>query len=128
MARRRIPLQRALVVGLNARFYKGLQIKSSYNVVARYRLGQSTQTFTANNNVLNPFDSAWNRGRSNLTSPAGSNFGGVWDSDFTEEERMMEKQLLNGFTISRPHHDSPVCFTPLLQGLVRPNTDSRRCT
>jgi hypothetical protein len=46
----------ALVVGLNRRFYKGFQIQSSYTWSHATDFGQSTQTFTATNNVLNPFD------------------------------------------------------------------------
>jgi len=107
----------ALVIGVNRRFYKSFQIQSSYTWSHATDFGQSTQTFTATNNVLNPFDIGLESGRSNFDIRQRFNFGGVWTPDFYKGERMIGKQLLNGFTISPLITiSSGVPFTPLLQG------------
>ena len=56
----------ALVIGVNRRFYKGFQIQSSYTYSHTSDYGQSSQTFTASNNVLNPFNLGEELGRSNF--------------------------------------------------------------
>jgi outer membrane receptor protein involved in Fe transport len=107
----------ALVIGVNRRFYKSFQIQSSYTWSHATDFGQSSQTFTATNNVLNPFDTGLESGRSNFDIRQRFTFGGVWTPDFYKGERMIGKQLLNGFTISPLITiSSGVPFTPLIQG------------
>lgn len=107
----------ALVIGVNRRFYKSFQIQSSYTWSHATDFGQSSQTFTATNNVLNPFDTGLESGRSNFDIRQRFTFGGVWSPDFYKGERMIGKQLLNGFTISPLITiSSGVPFTPLIQG------------
>jgi Carboxypeptidase regulatory-like domain/TonB dependent receptor len=107
----------ALVVGVNRRFYKGFQIQSSYTWSHATDFGQSSQTFTATNNVLNPFDAALESGRSNFDIRQRFTFAGVWTPDFYKGQNAIVKQLANGFTISPLITiSSGVPFTPLLQG------------
>ena len=56
----------ALVVALNRRLYKGFQIQSSFTYSHSNDAGQSSQTFTATNNVLNPFNLGLEQSRSNF--------------------------------------------------------------
>jgi hypothetical protein len=107
----------ALVVGLNRRFYKGFQIQSSFTWSHSIDYGQSSQTFTAANNVLNPFDLAAEKGRSNFDIRQRFSFGAVWTPDIYRGESHLFKGLVNGFTISpliNVSSGSP--FTPLIQG------------
>ncbi len=107
----------ALVVGVNRRFYKSFQIQSSYTWSHATDFGQSSQTFTATNNVLNPFDIGLESGRSNFDIRQRFTFGGVWTPDFYKGQKELVKQLANGFTISPLITiSSGVPFTPLIQG------------
>ncbi|MGB7847826.1 MAG: TonB-dependent receptor [Candidatus Acidiferrum sp.] len=107
----------ALVVGVNRRFYKGFQIQSSYTYAHSSDFGQSSQTFTATNNVLNPFNLSAESGRSNFDIRHRFTFGGVWTPDLYKGENTAGKQLLNGYTISPLITiSSGAPFTPLLQG------------
>jgi len=107
----------AMVIGVNRRFYKSFQIQSSYTWSHATDFGQGSTTFTATNNVLNPFDTGLESGRSNFDIRQRFTFGGVWTPDFYKGERMIGKQLLNGFTISPLITiSSGVPFTPLIQG------------
>jgi len=90
----------ALVVALNRRFYKGLQLQGSYTFSHTNDFGQSSQTFTATNNVLNPFDLAAEEGRSNFDIRERFVMGVVWTPDVYKGESTPLKQLVNGFTIS----------------------------
>jgi outer membrane receptor protein involved in Fe transport len=90
----------ALVVALNRRFYKGLQIQSSFTYSHSNDYGQSSQTFTATNNVLNPFNLAGEYGRSNFDIRERFAFGAVWTPDFYKGESKLLRQAANGYTIS----------------------------
>jgi Carboxypeptidase regulatory-like domain len=90
----------ALVVALNRRFYKGLQIQGSFTFSHTNDFGQSSQTFTASNNVLNPFDLAAEDGRSNFDIRERFAMGVVWNPDFYKGDSNPLKQLFNGFTFS----------------------------
>jgi hypothetical protein len=90
----------ALVVALNRRFYQGFQIQTSFTYSHAYDAGQSTQTFTATNNVLNPFDLTQEQGRSNFDIRERFAFGAVWTPDLYKGSHLLLKELVNGFTIS----------------------------
>ena len=90
----------SLVIGLNRRFYKTFQIQSFYTYSRTFDYGQSSQTFTATNNVLNPFDLSAEYGRSNFDIRHRFTFGGVWTPDFYKGDKQITKQLLDGYTIS----------------------------
>jgi hypothetical protein len=107
----------AFVVALNRRFYKGFQIQSSFTYSHSNDAGQSSQTFTATNNVLNPFNLGLEESRSNFDVRERFAFGAVWTPDFYKGESMLMKQLVNGFTISPLlGASSGAPFTPLLSG------------
>jgi outer membrane receptor protein involved in Fe transport len=107
----------ALVLALNRRFYKGFQIQSSFTFSHSNDYGQSSQTFTAANNVLNPFNLAGEYGRSNFDIRQRFSFGAVWTPDIYRGESKLFKQVVNGFTISPlVNVSSGAPFTPLLQG------------
>ena len=107
----------AMVIGVNRRFYRGFQIQSSYTWSHATDFGQSSQTFTATNNVSNPFALGLESGRSNFDIRQRFTFGGVWTPDFYKGQSMIGKQLLNGFTISPLLTiSSGVPFTPTIQG------------
>jgi len=107
----------ALVIGVNRRFYKGFQIQSSYTYSHSTDYGQSSQTFSAANNVLNPFDLGGELGRSNFDIRHRFIFGGVWTPDVYKGESKIFQYLANGYTFSPLINvSSGAPFTPLLQG------------
>jgi outer membrane receptor protein involved in Fe transport len=107
----------ALVVSVNRRFYKGFQIQSSYTFAHSYDFGQSSQTFSTSNNVLNPFDLAGEYSRSNFDIRHRFVFGAVWTPEVYKGENHILQHLANGYTISPLLVvSSGAPFTPLLQG------------
>ncbi|HXN51308.1 MAG TPA: TonB-dependent receptor [Candidatus Acidoferrum sp.] len=107
----------ALVVALNRRFYQGFQIQTSFTYSHARDAGQSSQTFTVANNVLNPFDLSQEQGRSNFDVRERFNFGAVWTPDLYKGSRLILKELVNGFTISPLISiSSGAPYTALIQG------------
>lgn len=107
----------ALVVALNRRFYRGFQIQSAYTYAHATDYGQSSQTFTAANNVLNPFDLNAELGRSNFDIRHRFTFGAVWTPDVYKGQSRIFKHLVNGYTISPlVTASSGAPFTPLISG------------
>ena len=68
----------ALVLALNRRFTKGLQVQTSYTYSKATDNGQSSQTFTAANNVLDPFNLGLEEGVSNFDIPHRFSFSTVY--------------------------------------------------
>jgi hypothetical protein len=68
----------ALVLALNRRFTKGLQVQTSYTYSRSTDNGQSSQTFTTGNNVLNPFNLGLEQSRSSFDVPHRFSFNAVW--------------------------------------------------
>lgn len=107
----------ALVIAVDRRFYKGFQIQSSYTYARSTDFGQSSQTFTASNNVLNPFDLEAERGRSNFDIRHRFVFAAVWTPDVYKGESRILQHLANGYTLAPLLNvSSGAPFTPLLQG------------
>jgi hypothetical protein len=107
----------ALVIGVNRRFYKGFQIQSSYTYSHATDYGQSSQTFTASNNVLNPFNLAGELGRSNFDIRHRFEVGAVWTPDVYKGENRILQHIVNGYTLSPLINvSSGVPFTPLVSG------------
>jgi hypothetical protein len=107
----------ALVVALNRRFYKGFQIQSSYTYAHASDYGQSSQTFTASNNVLNPFNLGAELGRSNFDIRHRFTFAAVWTPDVYKGQARILQYLVNGYTISPLLTvSSGAPFTPLISG------------
>jgi len=105
------------VVGLNRRFYKGIQVQGSYTYAQAKDFGQSSQTFTAPNNVLNPFDLAAEYGRSNFDIRHRFVVGTVWTPDAYKGESKVLQHLLNGYTLPPlVNVSSGAPFTPLISG------------
>lgn len=107
----------AIVIAADRRFYKGFQIQSSYTYSHSTDFGQSSQTFTAANNVLNPFDLNAERGRSNFDIRHRFVFEAVWTPDVYKGENRILQHLANGYTLAPLLNvSSGAPFTPLLQG------------
>jgi len=107
----------AFVIGLNRRFYRGFQIQSSYTYAHANDYGQSSQTFTASNNVLNPFNLGQEYGRSNFDLHNVFVFEAVWTPDVYKGENKLLQYLVNGYTLSplfKAATGAP--FTPTVSG------------
>jgi hypothetical protein len=103
----------ALVVSLNRRFYRSFQIQSSFTWSRANDFGQSSQTFSATNNVLNPFNLAGEYSRSNFDIRDRFSFAGIWSPDYYHGDKRWLGYLANGFTISPlVIASSGVPFTP----------------
>jgi hypothetical protein len=83
----------ALVLALNRRFTNGLQVQTSYTFSKSTDNGQSSQTFTSGNNVLNPFELALEEARSNFDVPHRFSFNTVW-------QPKSSSPVLNNFTFA----------------------------
>ena len=90
----------ALVVALNRRFYQGFQIQSSITWSRANDFGQSSQTFTATNNVLNPFNLTDEYSRSNFDIRTRFNFAAIWTPNYYHGDQRWLGHLANGFTFS----------------------------
>jgi len=107
----------ALVIGYNRRLYQHFQIQAAYTWSHANDFGQQSQTFTATNNVLNPFDPASEYGRSTFDIRNRFNTAVVWDADYYHGDSPILRTLLNGFVISplvAVASGGP--FTPNIQG------------
>ncbi len=114
-----------MVVALNRRFYQGFQVQSSFTFSHANDAGQSSQTFTTANNVLDPFNLGLESGRSNFDIRERFAFGAVWSPEYYKGGSILVKQLLNGFTISPLITvSSGAPFTPLIQGDAPNGTSS----
>jgi len=103
----------AMIVSLNRRLYKSLQIQSAFTWSRANDFGQSSQTFTATNNVLNPFDLAAEYSRSNFDIRDRYSFAAIWSPEYYHGQNRWVGYLTNGFTISPlVIASSGVPFTP----------------
>jgi hypothetical protein len=107
----------ALVVALNRRFYQSFQIQSSFTWSRANDFGQASQTFTATNNVLNPFNLADEYSRSNFDIRDRFAFAAIWSPNYYRGDAKWLGYLANGFTISPLIvASSGVPFTPTVSG------------
>jgi outer membrane receptor protein involved in Fe transport len=107
----------AMVVALNRRFYQSFQIQSSFTWSRANDFGQASQTFTATNNVLNPFDLAGEYSRSNFDIRDRFTFAAIWNPNYYHGGSRWLGYLANGFTISPlVVASSGVPFTPTVSG------------
>ena len=90
----------SLVLQFNRRMTEGLQLQAFYTYAITSDTGQSSQTFTSPNNVLNPFDLTLENGRSNfdVRHHFGSNL--VWQPAFFQHSGHFMKTALDGWTIA----------------------------
>jgi Carboxypeptidase regulatory-like domain/TonB dependent receptor len=99
----------AVVLALNRRLTNGLQIQASYTYSHATDDGQSSQTFTASNNVLNPQNLSLEQGTSSFDVPHRAGVALVWQvANFT---------IAPVFGIS-----SGAPYTPSLTGNAPPTT------
>jgi hypothetical protein len=106
----------ALVLALNRRFTGGVQVQTSYTYSKATDNGQSSQTFTTANNVLNPFDLGLEDATSSFDVPHRFSFSAVW-------QPKASSAWLSNFTIAPVigvSSGSP--FTPLISGNAPPAT------
>jgi hypothetical protein len=100
----------ALVLALNRRFTNGLQVQTSYTYSRATDNGQSSQTFTTGNNVLNPFNLGLEQGTSTFDIPHRFSFSAVW-------QPRASWPLLDNFTFAPVIGvSSGAPFTPMISG------------
>jgi len=115
----------ALVVALNRRFYQSFQIQSSFTWSRANDFGQASQTFTATNNVLNPFNLADEYSRSNFDIRDRFSFAAIWSPNYYRGQNRWLGYLANGFTISPLIiASSGAPFTPTASGSAPSQTVS----
>ena len=90
----------ALVLQFNRRMTHGLQIQGFYTYSQTTDTGQSSQTFTSANNVLNPFDLSLENGRANfdVRHHVGSTL--VWQPEYFQNSGRLVKTALHGWTVA----------------------------
>jgi len=90
----------AMVAQFNRRMTGGLQLQAFYTYSNTSDTGQSSQTFTSSNNVLNPFNLALENGRSNFD--VRHHFGStlVWQPMFFRSSERWVKTALDGWTVA----------------------------
>jgi hypothetical protein len=91
----------ALAAQFNRRMTHGLQFQMSYTFANSTDSGQSSQTFTASNNVVDPFDRSFDVGPSN--NDIRHRFVGsvVWTPEyFAKSSSRLARWTLSGWTVS----------------------------
>jgi hypothetical protein len=88
------------VVQFNRRMTKGLQVQAAYTYSRAFDNGQSSQTFTSSNNVLNPFDLGLEQGRSNFDVRHRFGASTVWQPAYFRDKGTLARELLDGWTVA----------------------------
>jgi outer membrane receptor protein involved in Fe transport len=108
-----------LVLQLNRRLTGGLQFQASYTEARATDNGQSSQTFTSSNNVLNPFDLSLEQARSNFEIRHRFVANAIWSPSAGSGAL---QTIVSGFTIAPTLSiSSGVPYTATLTGNT-PNT------
>ena len=89
----------ALVLQANRRMTSGLQFQASYTYAKSADDGQSSQTFTSGDNVLNPFNVKGEYGRSNFDTRHRVVTSIVWTPEVKFGNSLVQR-ILNGYTFS----------------------------
>ena len=87
-----------LVLQLNRRMHDGLQVQASYTEARATDDGQSSQTFTSSNNVLNPYDLALEQGTSSFEIRHRFVATAIWNPTIPGSGAM--HAVWSGFTIA----------------------------
>jgi hypothetical protein len=90
----------ALVLQLNRRMTKGLQIQSNYTLSRAFDNGQSSVTFTSNNLPLNAFDQGGENALSAFDRRHKFVFSLVYNSSYKNKDNAVARALFNGWTIA----------------------------
>jgi hypothetical protein len=105
-----------LVVQVNRRLNKGLQFQASYTEARATDNGQTSQTFTTGNNVLNPFDLGLEEGTSNFEIRHRFVANAIWNPSVGSEGTTLHA-IFDGFTVSPTFSTSSgVPYTATLSG------------
>jgi hypothetical protein len=90
----------ALVLQFNRRMTKGLQIQSNYTLSRAYDSGQTSATFTNNNNPFNAFDQAGENALSAFDRRHKFVFSMVYNTNYKNKDNKAARALLNGWNIA----------------------------
>jgi len=90
----------ALVLGFNRRLTNGLQIQSNYTLSRAYDSGQTSATFTNNNNPFNAFDQAGENALSAFDRRHKFVFSLVYNTRYKNKDNKVARAFLNGWTIA----------------------------
>jgi hypothetical protein len=90
----------AMVLQFNRRMTRGLQLQTSYTLAKATDDGQSSTTFTATNNALNPFDLGAEKGPSIFDIRHRFVGNVVWQPDYLNNRGRTARWLLSGYTIA----------------------------
>ena len=91
----------ALALQFNRRMTSGLQFQMSYTLAQSTDSGQASQTFTASNNVVDPFDRSFDVGPSNFDIRHRFVGSAVWTPEcFAKSESAAKRWLLSGWTVA----------------------------
>src|SRR6267378_2465785 len=90
----------ALVVAVNHRAGAGLLFQANYTWSHAIDNGQTSQTFTANETALNPFNLQLDKGTSFLNFPQRFVLSAVWTPEVSKGSNAVIRGIVNGFSIS----------------------------
>ena len=109
----------ALIGSINRRFYKSFQVQSSFTWSRANDFGQSSQTFTATNNVLNPFNIGEEYSKSSFDVRDRFALAAVWSPDYYHGDMRAFRWIANGWTLAPIiEANSGTYFTPTIFGNV----------
>jgi len=89
-----------VVFGFNRRMSHGLQVQASYTYSHASDNGQSSTTFTATNNVVNPYALYLEQGRSIFDIRQRVVGSAIWQPQYFHNGSSLERLLLDGFSFS----------------------------
>ena len=120
----------AMVLQFNRRMTSGLQFQTFYTYSNTSDSGQSSQTFTASNNVLNPFNLSLERGRSNFDIHHRYAASLVWQPNYFAKAGTFARTALDGWTVApivtaasgAPYTGTVSGNAPVATGVVRTST------
>lgn len=90
----------AVAVGFNRRMTRGLQVQASYTYSHASDDGQSSTTFTATNNLVNPYALSLEQGRSIFDIRHRVAGSAIWQPQYFHGKGTLAHWLLDGFSFS----------------------------
>lgn len=90
----------AFIAQVNRRLTRGLQFQAFYTYANSSDNGQSSQTFTTGNNVLNPFDLNGEQGRSNFDVRHHFGATALWQPEYFHQSDRITRAFLDGWGIA----------------------------
>ncbi len=89
-----------LAVQFSRRMTSGFQVQASYTYAQAFDAGQSSQTFTSPDNVVNPFDLGLEYGRSNFDVRHKFVLSSIWQPTYFHSRGKLARALFDGFTFA----------------------------